>query len=587
MDVTAEVPLVLDRYRLIRRLGSGGFGTVWLARDERLDRDVAVKRIPLEGEDNPRAEREALAAARLSHPGIVALYEAGRDDEAWYLVSELVHGQTLAALERDGLLSDLDVVRIGVALCDALAHAHARGVIHRDVKPANVMVPDGNGGGASVAKLTDFGIARLAEADELTRTGDVVGTLAYMAPEQAEGRRITGAADLYALGLVLYEALGGINPVRAESPGATARRVGMELEPLRRLRRDLPPALCSAIDAAVEADPEERCDVADLRAALLAAESQVEDEPGIVSAGALEEWGDRTRVLADRTRRFRERLTPLPAEEGAWGRDAGEDRLGRDPHAAFAEGRARGDHHDHDRAALPARVLAGAGAAALAAWALSELPVELGAGGALPSIDPGAAAAVAGLAVALLPRVAWLLAAALLMTAVGPDRTALVLAAAAAPVVILLPRGGTLWSLPAAAPLLGAIGLAGLFPALAGQPRGPITRAALGALGLWWLTIAGIATEERPDLGVLTEPAVFAFAGLWAVAAAVLPYLVRGRNAAIDIVGATIWAAGLASATASVAEALSASRPEGAVVGAVLGAIVAVGARAFRRGPTA
>src|ERR671917_291731 len=248
------MPLVLDRYRLQRRLGSGGFGVVWLAHDERLDRAVAVKRIPLEEGENPRAEREALAAARLAHPGIVALYEAGRDEEAYWLVSELVRGRTLGDLERDGALSDLDVVRVGSALCDALAHAHGRGVIHRDVKPANVMVPDDGG----APKLTDFGIARLADAAALTRTGSVVGTLAYMAPEQAEGRRTTGAADLYALALVLYEALSGTNPVRAEGAAATARRVGMRLPPLARLRRDLPRELCHALDAALDPDPEER-----------------------------------------------------------------------------------------------------------------------------------------------------------------------------------------------------------------------------------------------------------------------------------------------------------------------------------------
>src|SRR5687767_13699278 len=117
-----ESPLVLDRYRLVRRLGSGGFGVVWLAHDERLDREVAVKRIPLEGGENPRAEREALAAARLSHPGIVALYEAGRDEEACWLVSELVRGRTLGDLEREGALSDLGVVTIGAEMCAALAH---------------------------------------------------------------------------------------------------------------------------------------------------------------------------------------------------------------------------------------------------------------------------------------------------------------------------------------------------------------------------------------------------------------------------------------------------------------------------------
>jgi len=154
---------VLDRYRLARRLGAGAFGVVWLAHDERLDRAVAVKRIVKHDEAVAvRARREARAAARLGHPGIVALYESGDDEEAVYLVSELVRGRTLGELMREGALSDRDVLVIGVALCDALAHAHARGVVHRDVKPGNVMVPDQPHEGAGVAKLTDFGVARIA-----------------------------------------------------------------------------------------------------------------------------------------------------------------------------------------------------------------------------------------------------------------------------------------------------------------------------------------------------------------------------------------------------------------------------------------
>jgi len=213
----AEAGLVLERYRLVRRLGTGGFGTVWLAHDERLDRAVAVKRIPLEGDTAERAQREARAAARLAHPGIVALYEAGTDDDACYLVSELVRGETLGTLLAEGELSDRDVARIGVALCEALAHAHARGVIHRDVKPGNVMVCARPEEAGAPVKLTDFGIARIVGGEALTRTGDVVGTLAYMAPEQAEGRRVTPAVDVYALGLVLYEAFTGCNPVRGAS----------------------------------------------------------------------------------------------------------------------------------------------------------------------------------------------------------------------------------------------------------------------------------------------------------------------------------------------------------------------------------
>ncbi len=195
---------VLGRYRLLDRLGAGAFGVVWRARDERLERDVAVKVVPRERAARGRVEREALVAARLSHPGIVTLYEAGGDAQALYLVSELVRGCTLTDLTRRGAPSDGDLAAIGMALCDALAHAHRQGVIHRDVKPGNVMVPDRPHGAADAAKLTDFGVAHVTDGELLTRTGDVVGTLAYMAPEQAEGRPVGPAADLYALALVLY-----------------------------------------------------------------------------------------------------------------------------------------------------------------------------------------------------------------------------------------------------------------------------------------------------------------------------------------------------------------------------------------------
>ena len=225
--------LVLGRYRLERRLGAGGFGVVWLAWDEKLEREVAVKTIPLENGSGQRVEREARAAARLNHPGIVGIYELASDEHDVYLVSELVRGRTLGELLRVGALADRDVARIGMAVCDALEHAHARGVIHRDVKPGNVMVLAEPAAGAGFAKLADFGVAHVVSHDPLTRTGDVVGTLAYMAPEQAEGAAVTPACDVYSLALTLFEAWTGTNPVRAGGPAATARRLGRPLPSLR------------------------------------------------------------------------------------------------------------------------------------------------------------------------------------------------------------------------------------------------------------------------------------------------------------------------------------------------------------------
>ncbi len=283
--------LVLERYRLERRLGAGGFGAVWQARDTKLERDVAVKVIPRDGSGDERADREARAAARLNHPGIVGLYELGADEGDFYLVSELVPGRTLAELAKARALSDRDVARIGSALCEALEHAHGRGVIHRDVKPQNVMVLAEPAAGAGFAKLADFGVAHLASGDPLTRTGDVVGTLAYMAPEQAEGERVSPACDVYSLALTLYEAWTGTNPVRAAGPAATARRLGRPLPPLASKRRDLPLELCEAIDLALHPEPEARPAPARLRAALRRVEGELSDKGGLVEPETLERFG--------------------------------------------------------------------------------------------------------------------------------------------------------------------------------------------------------------------------------------------------------------------------------------------------------
>jgi len=546
MDRDGEGPrLVLDRYRLLRRLGAGGFGVVWLAHDERLDRVVAVKRIAThDAAAGTRAEREAKAAARLQHPGIVALYESGRDDGAVYLVSELVRGRTLGALLEEGALSDRDVVRVGVALCDALGHAHGRGVVHRDVKPGNIMVPDRPHDGAGVAKLTDFGVARIAGEDVLTRTGDVVGTLAYMAPEQAEGRDAGAEADLYALALVLYEALAGVNPVRGRGAGSTARRVGARLPALGRLRRDLPLDLCGAIDRAVLPRPEQRGTIEDLRLALALALPGVGDEAGTIAGSPLEGIAE----------------------------------------AAVPRARTR----------PVARVLAAVAAGALVTAAVAWL-------GPAPPLPPAAAGAAAAASVAVLPRVGWLaLAAALATWLVAEQRpgTALLVAVAAVPTAAVLRRGGPLWSAPAIAPVLGLAGLSGAWPALAGQAARPWHRLALGAMGALWLVLAEAVAGERlatgppRDMGdwqrstqhawthvlvpIVTNGALLV-AALWALAALALPYLVRGRVFALDLVGATVWAAALGSATQAVAPEM-----RGLVAGAVAAGGLAVAARASR-----
>ncbi len=302
----APAPVVLGRYRLHARLGAGAFGIVWMARDERLERDVAVKILPRTRIMGGRFEREARAAARLAHPGIVTLYEAAIDDEGAYLVSELVRGPTFEALLTAGRLSDRDIVAVGMALCDALAHAHHQGVVHRDVKPSNILVPEQPASPAQLAKLTDFGVARVVGGDSLTVTGDVIGTLAYMAPEQAEGREAGAPADLYSLALVLYEALTGINPVRVGTAGQRARRLGAYLPPLRRQRRELPRELGQGIDLALRPRPRERGTISELGRALAAALPQVGDQPGVVGAPWTRRYDDSAaRTPGTRRRRFR------------------------------------------------------------------------------------------------------------------------------------------------------------------------------------------------------------------------------------------------------------------------------------------
>ncbi len=245
---------VLQRFEITERLGAGGFGTVYRAWDNRLERDVAVKVIETGAGSGERVQREAQAAARLNHPGIVTLFEYDFQKGRAYLVSELVEGSTVRQLiDCDGL-SDRDIAEVGADVCEALDHAHSRGVVHRDLKPANLIVE--RRGGA--AKLMDFGIARLTDAEDLTMTGDVLGTLAYMSPEQAEGRKVGTPGDVYSLCLTLYEAWSGQNPRRRSTPTATARAFDQQLPSLLKYRPDLPPELIDVIDCGLDQEPEYR-----------------------------------------------------------------------------------------------------------------------------------------------------------------------------------------------------------------------------------------------------------------------------------------------------------------------------------------
>jgi eukaryotic-like serine/threonine-protein kinase len=266
---------VMDRFRLLERIGSGGMGTVYRAFDERLQRHVAVKEVMVGDPD--RVMREAQAAARLNHPGIVALFELGADGHRALLVSELVSGSTLSELAREGQLCDRDVAELGCDVCEALEHAHANGVVHRDVKPQNVIARDDAGAGRR-AKLMDFGIASLAGAPTLTATGEVVGTLAYMSPEQADGAPAGPPSDAYSLALTLYECWAGENPARRSTPAQTARELGSPLPPLQSHRPELPRELAATIDACLDPDPARRPSPPGLRVALERAIPALDEE---------------------------------------------------------------------------------------------------------------------------------------------------------------------------------------------------------------------------------------------------------------------------------------------------------------------
>ena len=212
--------VVLGRYRLVERIGLGGMAEVWRAHDVRLDREVAVKllhpHLLPDQHSRERLQAEALAAARLSHPGIVAVYDVDARGEVPAIVLELVEGESLAhRLEAAGTLPEREAATIAAQVADALQHAHDRGLVHRDVKPANiVLTTDGR------ARLVDFGIARSLQegAARVTATGMIIGTLRYLAPEQLVGGEASPASDVYALGAVLYEMLSGRPPHDSSNP---------------------------------------------------------------------------------------------------------------------------------------------------------------------------------------------------------------------------------------------------------------------------------------------------------------------------------------------------------------------------------
>jgi hypothetical protein len=298
--------VVCERYRIDAVLGVGGTGTVFRAHDLVAGADVALKAIPHDAVLRQRARREVAVAGRLDHEHVVRLLDVAEDDDYVYVASEFVDGGDLALALRGGQVGDIELLRIVGAVCDALAHAHANGVVHRDVKPANVLLASDGG-----VRLADFGISAISDP-EATVDDRLLGTLSYMAPETCRGERPAAPADVWAVGVLLYEGLTGVNPFRARRPGELLDRQARPPRPLGEVRPDLPRGLVSACGRALSTDPRRRPSAAALRDAVDAA------------AELLARADDATRVVPLRFARPGTRSRPDLASVGEALRRAGD-----------------------------------------------------------------------------------------------------------------------------------------------------------------------------------------------------------------------------------------------------------------------
>jgi len=330
-----EAGSLSGRYETGERLGSGGMSNVYKATDLILERTVAVKVLAEHLSDDERFvarfRREALAVAKLIHPNIVQVYDTGVDDGRHYIVMEYVSGRSGAQiLQRHGPVGPEIAAEIGVQACAGLDYAHRRGIIHRDVKPGNLMITGGPaGGGEMTVKLTDFGIARAIEQTRITQVGSVVGTAAYLAPEQVRGEEATPATDVYALGVVLYQFLTGRLPYEGSSLAELAVRQQNETPlPPSTYNDEVPETLGGAVLRALEGDPNRRYASAEelasgLRMGLEGADVTLPPDEGTAATGVLggdtaaTRHLDRTaqteyRPAQSQTRRPAPRVSPPP-----------------------------------------------------------------------------------------------------------------------------------------------------------------------------------------------------------------------------------------------------------------------------------
>ncbi|HDY69716.1 MAG TPA: serine/threonine protein kinase [Actinobacteria bacterium] len=505
-------PLVLNRYELLERIGRGGFSTVYRARDHKMERLVAVKVVQRIDELTDRAAREARAAAKLSHPNIVTVFELAEDENNVYLVSELVEGKTLANRISSLSLSDLDCLEITLQVLDALGHAHERGVIHRDIKPDNIMLSATD---PYEVKVMDFGIAQLENTQRITRQGDVVGTLAYMSPEQADGRTVDSSTDTYSTALTLYECLAGSNPFRAVTAAETVGRVQGGALPLSHVRPDLTEDLSLLVEAAMDPDPALRLDLTAFAAGI-------------------------ERLLPDFS--DDEQATAVLRRTDANHPSVYNEVAGR---LSFVAPRA-----------------ANAALAALAAWAVVSHTTLYPKGWSLGLI--------AGVAVleALLPRIGPVVLSAIMILPAAffsPGLGVVLAAAAAAYYLFMVPGRPRSALLPILAAGLGYMGIGLVYPAaagVAGRFRRGLALALLGAVALTGLQLAsgsspldylGVANNWNPAalqdvyspwkaLSILAEPViqqpVLALQPvIWLLAALPAALLIRRRNLLADLSG--------------------------------------------------
>lgn len=513
MSSVAAVPstqeLVLGRYRPMRPLGSGGSGSVWLALDERNGLDVALKIIPREGKAAARAEREALAARRLRHERCVRAYDVGHDSSHVYIAYEYVPGRTLRETIRAGALSDRDAVAVAAQVLDALAHAHRAGIVHRDVKPANILVEDCD---ELAIRLLDFGLAQFDGADTLTAVGDVPGTLAYISPERLAGGDATPESDVWSVGVLLWETLTDRHPFWGVPIQEVANSIQAGAPPLATERRGLPRRLVAAVDAALAIDPAARPNASDLASELRNALRSPQSRP------------------ARKERATKNEETLAPAQR-------------------------------HARRAVP--VALGVVTAVLGATFLPFWPPELVA----------ALVVATAIACWLDPRAGLALVLAVPVFPIGnvAESAAIVYGALATGWLVLNWRDARHGLLFVVGPVLAAFGLLPLVPLVVQRADGRVRRAAHAAMAvLTAALLAGVAGHELPltgetpgtlGIGPLTpvfdasnaiwsalagHPLTTATAILFALAAALLPWARRFAPAGVAVVGFVVTGASVA-----------------------------------------